>query len=397
MTHFNILIVGAGHAGSQVAIALRQLGFEGSIGIVGDEADLPYERPPLSKDYLQGEKDFERIMIRPARFWDEQRIELLTGRRVTRVLPDAHSVLSEDGERHGYDHLICATGGAPRRLTCPGSNLEGVHYIRSRADVDRLLGELPRARRVAVIGGGYIGLEAAASLRKMGKDVVLLEALDRVLARVAGETLSRFVEAEHRGHGVDVRLGVVVRQLEAAGPRVGAVSLDEGTRIPADLVSAGIGIVPAVQALLEAGAEGGNGVVVDGQCRTSLADVFAIGDCACHHNRFADDASVRLESVQNAVDQANVVARTLMNQEARYESLPWFRSNQYDLKLQTAGLALGYDRTRVRGEPSARAFSIEYFKGDRLIAVDCVNAPRDYVAARKKLTEQFSSGLALPA
>lgn len=397
MTHFNILIVGAGHAGSQVAIALRQLGFEGSIGIIGEESDLPYERPPLSKDYLQGEKSFDRIMIRPDRFWTEQRIRILTGLRVTRVLPDEHAVLTEDGERHGYDHLIWATGGAPRRLSCSGGELEGVHYIRSREDVDCLLSELPRTQRVVVIGGGYIGLEAAASLRKMGKQVVLLEALERVLARVAGEALSRFVEDEHREHGVDLRLGVAVRQLEAAGTRVAGVTLSDGTCIQADLVIVGIGIVPAVQALLEAGAKGGNGVDVDGQCRTSLADVFAIGDCACHHNRFADDASVRLESVQNAVDQANVVARTLMNQEARYESLPWFWSNQYDLKLQTAGLALGYDRTGVRGEPSSRSFSIEYFKGDRLIAVDCVNAPRDYVAARKKLTEQFSSGLALPA
>lgn len=397
MTNFNVLIVGAGHAGSQAAITLRQLKFGGSIGVIGDEPNLPYERPPLSKDYLQGEKDFDRIMIRPAQFWEQQQIDIMTGRRVSQVLSTEHAVLTEDGERHGYDHLIWATGGAPRRLSCQGSELEGVHYIRNREDVDRLLSELPQARRVVVIGGGYIGLEAAASLRKMQKDVVLLESLDRVLARVACETLSRFIEAEHRSHGVDVRLGVAVKQLEATGDRVRGVTLSDGSLIRADLVIVGIGIIPAVQSLLEAGAEGINGVTVDRQCRTSLPDVFAIGDCSCHSNRFADNANVRLESLQNAVDQANVVAKILMNQEACYESLPWFWSNQYDLKLQTAGLALGYDRTSVRGDLSARSFSIDYFKDGRLIAADCVNASRDYVAARKKLTEQFATEFALEA
>lgn len=397
MTKFNVLIVGAGQAGSQAAIMLRQLKFEGSIGIIGDEQDLPYERPPLSKDYLQGEKDFDRILSRSAQFWEQQQIQILTGRRVTQVLPSEHAVLTGDGERHDYDYLIWAAGGATRRLSCPGSELDGVHYIRNREGVDYLLNELPQAQRVVVIGGGYIGLEAAASLRKIGKDVVLLESQDRVLARVACETLSRFIETEHRNQGVDVRLNVGVQQLESTGSRVEAVQLNDGTCIPADLVIVGIGIVPAVQPLFDAGAEGNNGVAVDNQCRTSLPDVFAIGDCACHPNRFADSANVRLESVQNAVDQANVVAKVLMNQEARYESLPWFWSNQYDLKLQTAGLALGYDSTSVRGDVPARSFSIDYFKEGRLIAVDCINASRDYVAARKQLTEQFSIEPAMQA
>lgn len=397
MNHFNVLIVGAGHAGSQAAIALRQLKFEGTIGVIGDEHELPYERPPLSKDYLQGDKSFDRILIRPAQFWVDQQVAVLTGRRVTQVLPAEHVAVTANGERYSYDSLIWATGGAPRHLACPGHELAGIHYIRNRSDVDHLLSELPQARRIVVIGGGYIGLEAAASLRKMGKDVVVLESLDRVLARVACETLSRFIEGEHRDHGVDVRLGVVVDKLEAVGQRVGAVCLADGSRIEADLVIAGIGIVPAVQALIEAGADGANGVAVDGQCRTSLPDVFAIGDCACHANRFAGHQKVRLESVQNAVDQANVVAKTLVNQEACYESPPWFWSNQYDLKLQTAGLSLGYDEITVRGDLSARSFSIDYFKDGRLIAVDCVNAPRDYVAARKTLTEQFAHKAQLAA
>lgn len=397
MTHFNVLIVGGGHAGSQAAMSLRQLKFEGSVAIIGDETDLPYERPPLSKDYLQGERSFERILIRPANFWDEQGITLLTGRRVTQVLPAEHLVTTEAGERYGYDRLIWAAGGAPRRLNCPGSALAGIHHIRSRSDVDHLLAELPCAKRIAVIGGGYIGLEAAASLRKLGKEVVLLESLDRVLARVSCETMSRFIESEHRKHGVDLRLGVAVESIEADGNRVGALRLVDGSRVDCDLVIVGIGIVPSVQALLEAGAEGGDGVMVDRQCRTNLPDVFAIGDCALHANPFAEHALVRLESVQNAVEQANVAAKTLAGQDASYESLPWFWSNQYDLRLQTAGLSSGYERTELHGDPAARSFSIHYFKHGELIAVDCINAPRDYVAARKALTEAHARKLAAVA
>ncbi|HWK34659.1 NAD(P)/FAD-dependent oxidoreductase [Sphingomonas sp.] len=379
---FDVLIVGAGHAGAQAAITLRQLGYAGSIGMVGDEPELPYERPPLSKDYLSGEKSFERILIRPAAFWSERAIDVLTSTRVTAIDPDAHRVTTQDGRAFGYGSLIWATGGAPRRLSCAGADLDGIHYVRNRADVDRLVAELPAATRVAVIGGGYIGLEAAAVLAKSGKPVVLIEALDRVLARVAGEELSRFYEQEHRAHGVDLRLSTAVDHLEGDG-RVSGVRLADGSRIDADLVVVGIGIVPAIAPLLAAGATGGNGVAIDRQCRTSLPDVFAVGDCALHANRFADDAEIRLESVQNANDQAAVAARAITGHDGGYAATPWFWSNQYDLKLQTVGLSGGHDRAVLRGDPATRSFSVVYQRAGRVIALDCVNAVKDYVQGRK--------------
>ena len=382
MRSYDVVIVGAGHGGAQVAIALRQAKFAGSIAVIGDEPDLPYERPPLSKEYLAGDKGFERILIRPAAFWQERDVAMLLGQAVTRVDPLARTVTVAD-EAIGYTHLVWATGGSPRRLTCAGHDLAGVHTVRTRADADRMMGELGAVEQAVVIGGGYIGLEAAAVLAKFGKRVVLLEALPRVLARVAGETLSRFYEAEHRAHGVDVRLGVAVDCILGDDARVTGVRLADGEIVPAQMVIVGIGIVPAVTPLLEAGAKGGNGVAVDAQCRTSLPHVFAIGDCALHANGFADDAEIRLESVQNANDQANVVAKTITGQETQYAAVPWFWSNQYDLKLQTVGLSTGFDAAVTRGDPVTRSFSIVYLKQGRVIALDCVNTVKDYVQGRK--------------
>jgi 3-phenylpropionate/trans-cinnamate dioxygenase ferredoxin reductase subunit len=386
---FDIVIVGAGHGGAQAAIALRQAKFEGTIAMIGDEPELPYERPPLSKEYFSGEKAFERIMIRPAAFWAERNVEMLLNRRVVSVDPVAHSVTTADGATIGYGQLIWATGGSPRRIGCAGNDLIGVHTVRTRADADRMLAELDGVEQAVVIGGGYIGLEAAAVLAKFGKKVVLLEALDRVLARVAGEPLSRFYEAEHRAHGVDVRLGAAVECIEGDG-RVTGVRMQDGTVIPAQMVIVGIGIVPAVEPLIAAGAQGGNGVAVDHQCRTSLPDIFAIGDCALHANRFADDMPIRLESVQNANDQATLVAKTIMGQELAYDAVPWFWSNQYDLKLQTVGLSTGHDQAILRGDPANRSFSVLYLKEGRVIALDCVNATKDYVQGRKLVVERLS-------
>jgi len=382
VSRYDILIVGAGHAGAQAAIALRQNKFEGSIGLVGDEPEIPYERPPLSKDYLAGDKPFERILIRPAAFWAERDIAMLTGQRVVAVDAQAHTVSTADGKTIGYGSLIWAAGGSPRTLVCSGHDLIGVHAVRTRADVDRLMGELGTTTRVVVIGGGYIGLEAAAVLAKFGKQVTVLEALDRVLARVAGEALSRFFEAEHRAHGVDLRTGVSVECIEESGGAATGVKLADGTILPCEMVIVGIGIIPAVEPLLAAGAEGGNGVLVDAQCRTSLPDILAIGDCAAHANRFAEGAVIRLESVQNANDQANVAAKLLCGEAEAYEAVPWFWSNQYDLRLQTIGLSIGYDQTVVRGDPATRAFSVIYLKEGRVIALDCVNMTRDYAQGR---------------
>ena len=386
---FDIVIVGAGHGGAQAAIALRQAKFEGTIAVIGDEPELPYERPPLSKEYFSGEKAFERILIRPAAFWAERNVEMLLNRRVVSVDPVTHSLSTADGATIGYGQLIWAAGGSPRRIGCAGNDLIGVHTVRTRADADRMLAELDGVEQAVVIGGGYIGLEAAAVLAKFGKKVVLLEALDRVLARVAGEPLSRFYEAEHRAHGVDVRLGAAVECIEGEG-RVTGVRMQDGTVIPAQMVIVGIGIVPAVEPLIAAGAQGGNGVAVDHQCRTSLPDIFAIGDCALHANRFADDMPIRLESVQNANDQATLVAKTIMGQDLAYDAVPWFWSNQYDLKLQTVGLSTGHDQAILRGDPANRSFSVVYLKDGRVIALDCVNATKDYVQGRKLVVERLS-------
>ena len=381
MPQFDVLIIGGGHGGAQAAIALRQAKFAGSIGIMNAEPEYPYERPPLSKDYFAGEKTFERIMIRPTAFWSERNIEMLLCNRVESVDPASYSVTTADGNVISYGTLIWATGGSPRRLSCRGGNLQGVHVVRTRSDVDAMLVGLDNIMNVVIIGGGYIGLEAAAVLCKMGKKVTVLETMDRVLARVAGEPLSRFYEAEHRAHGVDVRLGVEVTAIEGEDHATG-VRLTDDEVIPAEMVIVGIGIIPAVGPLLTAGAAGGAGVDVDQYCRTSLPDIFAIGDCAAHANAFAGGTVMRVESVQNANDMATAVAKSIVAELTTYHAVPWFWSNQYDLRLQTVGLSIGYDATVVRGDLAARSFSVIYLKQGKVVALDCVNATKDYVQGR---------------
>lgn len=393
--HYDVVIVGGGHAGAQAAIALRQRKFEGSIAIVGDEPDPPYERPPLSKEYLARDKPFERLLIRPRAFWEEREVDLLLGARVVAVDPLAHRVALQDGATLGYATLIWAAGGRPRQLACAGYDLKGVHAVRTRADVDRMIAELDAVTRVVVVGGGYIGLEAAAVLTKLGKAVTVLEAQDRVLARVAGVPLSRFLEQEHRSHGVDVRLGVVVDALEARDGVVSGVRLADGEVLPCEMVIVGIGIVPAVEPLLAAGADGGNGVAVDGHCRTSLPDIYAIGDCAAHANRYADGATIRVESVQNANDQAMVVAKALTGAATPYDALPWFWSNQYDIKLQTVGLSAHHDHVVVRGDPANRSFSVIYVKAGKIVALDCVNAVKEYVQGRSIIGAEIAGVVGL--
>lgn len=395
MPDFDALIIGAGHAGAQAAIALRQQGFEGRLAIVGDEAHLPYERPPLSKEFLSREKDFERILIRPAEFWQDKQVEMILGQRAEAVDAAAHSVTLSDGRVLTYGTLVWAAGCAARRLTCEGSDLAGVHVMRVREDAEAVLAALPGVQQVVIIGGGYIGLEAAAVMAKAGKSVTVLEAQDRVLARVAGEPLSRFYEAEHRAHGVDVRLGARMHGLVGHGGKVSGVAMEDGSVIPAQMVLVGIGVIPSTQPLIAAGGEGSNGVDVDALCRTSLPDVYALGDCAAHANDFAGGSRIRLESVQNAVDQAAVVARAIMGEDRPYRATPWFWSNQYDLRLQTVGLSQGHDQVILRGDPKARAFSVVYLKGGRLIALDCVNATKDYVQGRKLLEAGASPDPAL--
>ncbi len=389
---YDVLIIGAGHAGAQAAIALRTQKFEGSIAIIGDEPEIPYERPPLSKEYFAGEKEFERILIRPQKFWDERNVGMILSKRVVQVNSAAHTVTTQDGATFEYGQLIWATGGSPRMLPIPGGDLPGVQGVRTRQDADNMKSAAETAKQIVVIGGGYIGLEAAAVLSKSGKKVILLEAMDRLLARVAGEDISRFYAEEHAAHGVDLRFNVQVEAIEGGACATG-VRLANGEVIPADLVIVGIGIIPATAALIEAGAEGGNGVLVDAFCKTSLPDIYAIGDCAAHANDFADGAVIRLESVQNANDQANVVAKGICGDAQPYHAIPWFWSNQYDLKLQTVGLSTGHDAAVLRGNPAERKFSVIYLKQGKIIALDCVNQAKDYVQGRNLVI----AGAVIPA
>ena len=384
MEHYDVVIVGSGHGGAQAAIALRQAGHEDTILMVSRDRNPPYERPPLSKDYLAGEKPFEKILIRPEQFWADRNVTLRLGANANEIDPRAHTIALSDDTKVTYRKLIWAGGGDARRLSCPGADLAGVHTIRGRRDTDALKAELANGtKRAVIVGAGYIGLEAAAVLRKLGCDVAVIEMQDRVLARVAGAELSGFYAAEHRAHGVDLRLDTGVERIEGSDGRVSGVTLSTGETIPCDIVIAGIGIVPSVGPLIAAGAAGSNGVDVDTYCRTSLDDIYAIGDCAAHANPYADNAVIRLESVQNANDMATVAAKAIMGDKQDYDAVPWFWSNQYDLRLQTVGISTGHDGCVLRGDPADRKFAMIYLKEGCVIALDCVNNTRDYAQGRK--------------
>lgn len=351
--------------------------------MIGRDSEPPYERPPLSKEYLAGDKPFERLLIRPAEFWAERDVVLMLNTAVTKVDPAAKTVTVSGGNTISYGTLIWAAGGDPRRLDCPGAQLDGVFTVRDKADADGLARMLEGgARRAVVAGGGYIGLEAAAVLSKLGCEVVVVEREGRLLSRVAGEDLSRFYEAEHRSHGVDVRLNAQVEAIEG-DDRVTGVLLATGEIIPCQIVVVGIGIVPSIGPLIVAGAAGANGVDVDQFCRTSLPDIYAVGDCAAHSNVWANGAVIRLESVQNANDMATTVARAICGTAESYGALPWFWSNQYDLRLQTVGLNLGHDATVLRGDPAERSFSVIYLKAGAVVALDSVNRTKDFAQGRK--------------
>jgi 3-phenylpropionate/trans-cinnamate dioxygenase ferredoxin reductase subunit len=380
----DVVIVGAGHGGAQCALALRQHGFEGTISVIGREPEYPYERPPLSKKYFAREKTFDRLYIRPPTFRADKDVIFKLRTEVAKVDPEAHELILSNGEAFGYGKLVWAAGGDPRRLSCSGAELAGVHAVRTRKDCDTLMAEVDAGlKNIVVIGGGYIGLEAAAVLTKMGLNVTLLEALPRVLARVAGRELSAFYEKEYRDHGVDLRTGVAIECFEGDGHRVTGVKLADGEIVPAEAVIVAIGIVPAVGPLIMAGASGANGVYVDEYCRTSLPDIYAIGDCVAFASDYAGGTVMRVESVQNANDMGTCVAKAICGDANRYKAFPWFWSNQYDLRLQTAGINMGFDQTMIRGDVDARSFSGVYLKDGKVVALDCVNAVKDYVQGRK--------------
>lgn len=379
----NIVFIGAGQATAQCIDTLRRKGSTASISVVGDEPHLPYQRPPLSKKYFSGALERDRLFIRHASFYAEHRVDLHLGRTATRIDRANRAVHLDAGDPIPYDTLILATGSRARRVTVPGSELDGIHYLKTLADADRLREDARPGRNAVIVGGGYIGLEVAATCRELGVDVTVLEMGDRVMNRVVCEPVSRYYEAEHAKHGVEIVLGARMQELigDASG-RVRAVRCDDGSEYPADFVVIGVGVIGEDQLAREAGLECTNGIVVDDHCRTSDPAIWAIGDCSFHPSLHYG-ARIRLESVDNAFEQGNTVALNLTGTPTVHDKVPWFWSDQYHHKLLIVGLSQGHDRVVMRGDPAAHAFSACYLKGGELIAIDTVNNARDQMAARK--------------
>ena len=380
-----VVIVGAGQAGAALAAKLRALGHDGEIVMLGDEPAPPYQRPPLSKAYLLGEMEEDRLWLRAPEFWADNNVELRLGQAVTAIDPTAKTV-TVGGEALAYDHLALTTGSTPRRLPAAiGGSLEGVYTVRTLADVDAMRGEFQPGRRVIIVGGGYIGLEAAAVGAKLGLEVTVLEMAPRILQRVAAPETSDYVRALHQSHGVKVLESTGLDRL-VGDDRVEGALLKDGRQIPADFVIVGVGITPNTHLADEAGLEIDNGIATDELGRTSDPAIWSAGDCASFPWR---GGRIRLESVGNAIDQAEVVAANILGAGAAYEAKPWFWSDQYDLKLQIAGLNMGYDRIVTRkGEGDVASFW--YYRGADLLAVDAMNDSRAYMVG-KRLIEMGKS------
>ena len=377
----DILIIGAGQAAAQAVQSLRAEGFEGPIKLFGDEPYAPYQRPPLSKKFLAGEIGYDRVELKGADFYAQANVETHWGTRVTEIERKAKRVLTGDGRAFDYGKLIIATGSRVREINVPGFELDGVHYLRNIEDVKAVQAHFNEGAKMVVVGGGYIGLEVAAVAAKRGIDVTVLETADRVMARVVDPIVSHFYERVHRAEGVKIETGVTVAGFEGKD-KVEAVVSGEGKRYPCDFVVVGIGIIPNTELAAEAGLKVENGISVDEQCRTSDADICAAGDCTSHPNAVYGHR-LRLESVQNAIEQGKTAAATLAGKEKPYNQVPWFWSDQYDLKLQIVGLSMGYTEAVVRGDPEAgRSFAVFYLKDGVLIAVDAVNRAPEFMMAK---------------
>ena len=377
-----IVIIGASQAGVQIAESLRAEGFDGPIALVGDEIHPPYQRPPLSKALLTGDTTEDRLVLRGPELLAKRNVELITGVRVAAIDRAQRMVRLADGRALPYGGLALATGGRARALPIPGADLDGVVTLRTIEDSRRIGAGIAKATAVAVVGGGFIGLEIAAAARKAGKPVVVLEALDRLLARSSAPFVSDFFLALHRDRGVDVRLGTQVTALTGSG-HVAGVTASDGKTYPADLVVVGVGIVANAELAQAAGIACDRGIIVDDCSRTNDPRVVAAGDCTAR--RMADGSLLRLESVQNAIEQGKSAAAALLGKSRPFTAAPWFWSDQYDVRLQMAGLSAGHDRIAVRGNVAERKFSVLYFRGDTLLAVDSVNRAPDHIAARKLL------------
>ena len=376
-----VVVVGAGHAGAELVSALRQKGYSGRIILIGEETELPYHRPPLSKVYLSGEVSRESLLIRSATAYDKLQVECWTGVQVLSIDRQGRTVSLSDGRVQAYDKLVLATGGRARRLEAPAAQRPNVHYVRTLQDIDGLKPMFTAGRRLLVIGGGYIGLEAAAVGIKSGLSVTVLEAAPRVLARVAAPEISAFYERAHRRRGVDLRTGVSVLDY-LGGDRVEAVRLSDGSELALDLVVVGIGILPNDELARDAGLDLDNGIMVNEFAQTSTPDILAVGDCANHVNAFLD-RRVRIESVPSAQEQARTAAATICGSPAPHAAVPWFWSDQFDLKLQMVGLSQGYDQLVLRGDVEAESFCAFYLKDGVVLSADAVNRPQDFMVAKR--------------
>ena len=381
-----VLIVGASQAGAQLASSLRELGLSGPITLVGAEPHLPYQRPPLSKAFLSGKAEAEQLLLRSASYYADQGIDVVTGEWIDSVeLGDAGGrAVSASGRTFEFSQLALTVGGTPRRLPVPGADLGNVFYLRDLADATLLRSSLAEAKRVVVVGGGFVGLEAAAVAKSLGKEVTVVEALDRLMARAVAPVVSQFYLEAHRRRGVDVLLETGVVGLSGEAGKVTSVELSNGATLPSDIVLVGIGLVPHLELAQQLGLRCEGGIVIDEHARTSRPGVVAAGDCTTL-SPSSGEGLLRIESVANAIAQGRAAAATLAGVHDPLSAVPWFWSDQGDIKLQIAGLSAGYDEVVLRGDPSTEQFSALYYSGSDLIAIDSVNAPRDYMAVRKIL------------
>ena len=376
------VIVGTGQAGFQTAASLRAEGYAEPIMLIGEEPQIPYQRPPLSKSFALGQQDFESIQLRPQNFYQGHRIELLAGQRVSAIDRSSRSVRLESGRRIPFEKLVLATGSRNRKLPVTGAELDGVVYLRSLEEAIAIRDHLKNVEDVVVIGGGFIGLELAAVARTLGKTVTVLEVLPRLMSRAVAPIISEFYRELHTAKGATVVCGATVARIQGRGGKAESVALGDESQLRADLVVVGVGVVPNMELARDAGLRTGNGIVVDEYLQTEDENIFAVGDCVEFPCVFAG-ARIRLESVQNAADQAQCAASTIVGRRNRYTALPWFWSDQYDLKLQMAGISHGHDRIVTRGSAEAQKLSVFYFQGGRLMAIDSINRPMDHMIGRK--------------
>jgi len=381
-----VVIAGAGLAGFQVGASLREMGYEGRIVVVGEEPFLPYNRPPLSKGYLMGSTDADKLALRPERFYADKKIEVHTGRRIVALDRGHHRAALDDESVLDYDHFVFAVGARNRALPVRGADLRGVYYLRTLAEAQALRPALAAARNAVVIGAGFIGLEFAAVAAKLGLSVTVIEAAERPMARALSPDMAGIFTRVHERSGIRFMFNSQVLHLDGPAGMVSAVTTVAGERVPADIVVIGIGVQPNVEVAAAADLEVRNGIVVDSRLRTSDPDVSAAGDCAAHPNRYAEGAVIRLESVQNATDQGRCVASGILGKGVDYVSIPWFWSDQGELKLQIAGLTQGFDQVAVRGDAAGTSCSTFCFKQGQLLGVESVNRPADHMVARRLLT-----------